>query len=71
MIDLFLSYMQLLNSQTLTNMLWSYLYIIVMFLSAVWTLILMAPIYCRESIDEQVTAILQWIVLGESKYLHN
>ncbi len=31
-----------------------YLWIIVMFLSAVWTLILTAPIHCRASIDEQV-----------------
>ncbi len=30
------------------------LWIIVMFLSAVWTLILMAPIHCRGSIGEQV-----------------
>jgi len=30
-----------------------YLWIIVMFLSAVWTLILMAPIHCGETIDEQ------------------
>ncbi len=28
--------------------------IIVMFLSAVWTLVLTAPIHCRESTDEQV-----------------
>ncbi len=31
-----------------------YLWIIVMFLSAVWTLILTAPIHCRGSIAEQV-----------------
>ncbi len=31
-----------------------YLWIIVMFLSAVWTLILTAPIHCRASIAEQV-----------------
>ncbi len=30
------------------------LWIIVMFLSAVWTLILTAPIHCRGSIGEQV-----------------
>ncbi len=30
-----------------------YLWIIVMFLSAVWTLILTAPIHCRGSIAEQ------------------
>ncbi len=38
-------------------MYWSgvdYLWIIVMFLSAVWTLILTAPIHCRWSIAEQV-----------------
>ncbi len=32
-----------------------YLWVIVMFLSAVWTLILTAPIHCRGSIGEQVT----------------
>ncbi len=31
-----------------------YLWIIVMFLSAVWTLILTAPIHCRGSIAEEV-----------------
>ncbi len=31
-----------------------YLWMIVMFLSAVWTLILTAPIHCRASIAEQV-----------------
>ncbi len=31
-----------------------YLWIIVMFISAVWTLFLTAPIHCRGSIDEQV-----------------
>ncbi len=31
----------------------NYLWIIVMFLSAVWTLILTAPIHCRASIAEQ------------------
>ncbi len=31
-----------------------YLWIIVMFLSAVWTLILTAPIHCRASIGEQI-----------------
>ncbi len=31
-----------------------YLRIIVIFLSAVWTLIPMAPIHCRGSIDEQM-----------------
>ncbi len=36
-----------------------YLMIIVMFLSAVWTLILTAPIHCRASIAEQV---MQWYI---------
>ncbi len=36
-----------------------YLWIIVMFLSMVWTLILMAPIHFRGSIDEQVMSICQ------------
>ncbi len=43
--------------QTLSFLLWShvdYLWIIVMFLSAAWTLILTAPIHCRWSISEQV-----------------
>ncbi len=31
-----------------------YLWIIVMFLSPIWTLILTAPIYCRGSTGEQV-----------------
>ncbi len=31
-----------------------YLWIIMMFLSAVWTFILTAPIHCRWSISEQV-----------------
>ncbi len=49
MLDLF----QLLSSQDVnwwTGVVW----IIVMFLSAVWTLILTAPIQCRESIVETV-----------------
>ncbi len=52
MMDLF----QLLSSQD-GLMDWSgvdYLWIIVIFLSAVWTLILTAPIHCRASIDETV-----------------
>ncbi len=48
-IDLFLTNMQFLSSQGV-----DYLWIIVMFLSAVWTLILTAPIHCRWSIGEQV-----------------
>ncbi len=31
-----------------------YLWVIMMFLSSVWTLILTAPIHCRASIGEQV-----------------
>ncbi len=49
MLDLF----QLLSSQDVNW--WTgvdYLWIIVMFLSAVWTLILTAPIHCRASIAE-------------------
>ncbi len=36
-----------------------YLWIIVMFLSAVWTLILTAPIHCGGSTGEQV---MQWYI---------
>ncbi len=53
MMDLFLTNMQLFASQDInwwTGLVW----IIVMFLSAVWTLILTAPIHCRGSIGEQV-----------------
>ncbi len=32
----------------------TYYWIIVIFLSAVWTIILTAPIHCRGSVDEQV-----------------
>ncbi len=38
-----------------------YLWIIVMFLSAVWSLILMAPIYCRGSIVEQMIKLIFFI----------
>ncbi len=51
--DLFLTNTQLLASWDVnwwTGVVW----IIVMFLSAVWTLILTAPIHCRGSIGEQV-----------------
>ncbi len=51
--DLFLTNMQILASQDVnwwTGVVWN----IVMFLSAVWTLILTAPIHCRGSIAEQV-----------------
>ncbi len=47
--DLFLTNIPLMD--------WSgmnYLWIIVIFLSAVWTLILTAPIHCRGSIAEQM-----------------
>ncbi len=53
MLDLFLRNMQLLSSPDVncwTGVVW----IIVMFLSAVWTLILTAPIHCRASIAELV-----------------
>ncbi len=51
MMGLFLTNMQLLSSRDVnwwTGVVW----IIVMFLSAVWTLILTAPIHCRASIGE-------------------
>ncbi len=51
--DLFLENTQLFTSHDVnwwTGVVW----IIVMFLSAVWTLILTAPIHCRGSIAEQV-----------------
>ncbi len=56
--DFFLTNTQFLVTQ---NVNWwtgvvDYLWIIVMFLSAVWTLILTAPIHCRGSIGEQVTS---------------
>ncbi len=53
MMDLFLTNTQIFASQDVnwkTGVVW----IIVMFLSAVWTLILPAPIHCRGSIGEQV-----------------
>ncbi len=52
MMDLVLTNTKLVSSQEIN---WSgvdYLWIIVMFLSAVWTLILTAPIHCRASIVE-------------------
>ncbi len=36
-----------------------YLWIVVMFLSAVWTPVLTAPIHCREFNGEQVMSFLQ------------
>ncbi len=53
MMDLFLTNMQLSLHKMLIDGLKSVVWII-MFLSAVWTLILMAPIHCRGSIGEQV-----------------
>ncbi len=58
MMHLFHSDTQFSLHKTLIDELdWSgvdYLWIIVMFLSVVWTLILTAPIHCRGSIGEQV-----------------
>ncbi len=54
MMDLVLTNTKLLSSQDIN---WSgvdCLWIIVMFLSAVWTLILTAPIHCRASTAETV-----------------
>ncbi len=57
-----------------------HLWIIVMFLSAVWILILMAPIQCRGSIGEQVKLNFSkfapvkkqtHLYLGVSKFLEN
>ncbi len=53
MMDLFETDMQIFTLQDInwwTGLVW----IIVLFLSAVWTLILTAPIHCRASIGEQV-----------------
>ncbi len=49
-------YLALLVNNSLTDINWwtGVVWIIVMFLSAVWTLILTAPIHCRGSIGEQV-----------------
>jgi len=55
-----------------------YLWIIEMFLSAVWTLILTAPIHCRASIseqlmqnvpksDEETNSCASWITWGRVK----
>ncbi len=53
-LDKFITSMQLFTSQDVKLMDSSQCGLIVMFLSAVWTLILMAPIHCRGSIGEQV-----------------
>ncbi len=47
-----------------------YLRIIVMFLSAVWMLILMAPIYCRWSIGEQVMEYISPNMMKKQTHLH-
>ncbi len=52
-LDLFLTNMQLFTPQDI-NWWTGEVWITVMFLSAVWTLILTAPIHCRASIGEQV-----------------
>ncbi len=52
--DRFVSYKLAAFLCTRQLMDWSYLWIIVMFLSALWTLILTAPIHCRGSTGEQV-----------------
>lgn len=57
MVDLFFTNIQLLTSQDVycsTGLLW----IVVLFLSFVWTLILMAPIHCKGSIGGQVISKL-------------
>ncbi len=56
MMHLLFTNMQLLFHNTLIDVLGvvDYLWIIMMFLSAVWTLILTAPIHCRGSTGEQV-----------------
>ncbi len=46
--------MHLITSQMLIWIRVDYLWIIVMFLSAIWTLFVMAPIHCRGSIGEQL-----------------
>ncbi len=53
---LFLTNMQLFTNKTVTDGLESveYLWVTMMFLSAVWTLILMAPIHCGGYVGEQV-----------------
>ncbi len=54
MMDLFIANMQLFVTQDINWSTGVVLWIIVMSLSAVWTLILTAPIHCRGSIGEQV-----------------
>ncbi len=47
-----------------------YLWIIVMILSAVWTLTLTAPIHCRGSIDEQVIQTSKSVPMKKQTHLH-
>ncbi len=54
-LDGFVSYKYPQDVNWWTGAMW----IIVMFLSSVWTLILTAPIHCRGSIDEQV---MEWYI---------
>ncbi len=54
LMDLFITNMQLFSSQDINWRTGDYLWIIVMFLSAVWTLILTAPIHWRASFGERV-----------------
>ncbi len=64
--------MELFMSQDInwwTGVMW----IIVMYLSAVWSLILMAPIHCSGSIDEQVDVMLKFsksVLIKKHTHLH-
>ncbi len=58
MLNVFLTNMQLLASQDDVNW-WTGVVWIVKFLSAVWALILTAPIHCRASIAE---TLMQWYI---------
>ncbi len=61
MMDLFVTNMQLFTSQEMnwwTGVVW----IIVMFLSAVWTLILTAPIHSRR--NEEINSSIYWMGWG-------
>ncbi len=70
MMDLFLINMQLFISQDInwwTGVVW----IIVIFLSAVWTLILTAPIHCRWSIGEQeMLNFYKSVLMKKQTHLH-
>ncbi len=77
--DLLLTNMQLFTSQDML-LDWGhvgYLWIIVMFLSAVWTLILMAPIHCKGAsnakflqicTDEETNSSTSWMAWGLSTF---